>query len=251
MRKFLGIFAVLLAVGTLISCSSSVNKAYSSKTGSAQTVVKNRVEINQVKWNKKVSDANLEYLPSDTNFNEKFPETWDEFKKSNDFVVEGTILDYEKMNDSLKVESKVTIHIDRVIHGNEVLENQNIVTVVPTGFAISKGTDDNTKKSDEILYKKTSFPLPKIGTKIVTGLTSNEERYEDNPALKKSMIKYGLDGSDAYLIAMPDYNFWVKNSESKYVINNLDIRNMKKSNPNYSKVSGLFNLTDRLNKLDK
>ncbi|APX71675.1 hypothetical protein M5C72_00560 [Companilactobacillus allii] len=249
MRKLLGIIAVLLAVGTLISCSSSVNKAYSSKTGSAQTVVRNRVEINQTKWNKEISAANVEYLPSDTDFDEVFPETWTDLKKSNSFIIEGTVLNYEKMRDTLKVESKITIHVDKVIYGNKVLENQNIVTVVPTGFSTSKGTDDNTKKSEQVLYKKTSFPLPKIGSKVITGLKSNEERYEDNPALKKSMIKYGLDGKDAYLIAMPNYNFWVQNSDNKYVINNLDIRNMKKSNPNYGKVSELFDLTDKLNRV--
>lgn len=247
MRKFWGIFAVLLAVGTLISCSSSVNKAYSSKTGSAQTVVEQRVKINRKKWNKKVNDANVEYLPSDTNFNEVFPITWKDFKKANDFVVEGTVLNYEKMEGTLVVESKVMIHVDKVIHGNQVLENQNIVTVVPTGFALSKGTDDNTKKSDEILYQKTSFPLPKIGAKVITGLKSNAERYEENPSLKKAMVKYKLDGSDSYFIAWPDYNFWVQTNNGKYVINNLDIRNMKGSNPNYDKISGLFKLTKQLN----
>lgn len=253
MKKIWGILAIIAVFVTLISCSNGAHKTYNSKKDTENASLKHKVKVNRKHWNKMISEAVIEYLPSGTNFDDTFPTNWHDFKNKNDYVVEGTIVNYEKMeHQQLMIQTKATIHVDKVLNGNKTLEHQYIVTTVPMGFAFTNDVKASVEgkteaKNTEVLYKQTSFPLPKVGDKIITGIKSNKKKFEKNRSFKKDMAKYNLDGSDSYMITEPNYNFWVEDKQKKFVINNLDIRDMKKSNPNYDKVYSLVELTKQLN----
>ncbi|WP_125588236.1 hypothetical protein [Companilactobacillus jidongensis] len=257
MKKIWGVLVILLAVVTLISCSNSAHKAYNSKTESENVSLKRKVKVNKKHWNKMTSAAVIEYLPGSTNFDDVFPSTWHDMKNENNYIIEGTIVNYEKMeHQPLLVETKATIHVDKVLSGSKVLEHQYIVTTVPMGFAFSKDIKSSVEgssdqKNTEVLYRQTNFPLPKIGSQIITGIKSNKKKFDQNRSFKKEMAKYDLSGSDSYLITEPNYNFWIKNADGKFIINNLDIRNMKQDNPNYDKVYSLVELTKQLDSKTK
>ncbi|WP_125565764.1 hypothetical protein [Companilactobacillus insicii] len=252
MKKIWGIFVILLASAMLVSCGSGHNTDGHVISGENASL-KHKVKVNKKYWNKITDDAVIEYLPSETNFDELFPNTWHDFKDKNNYIIEGTIVNYEKMEHRpFIIQTKATIHVDKVIDGGKALENQYIATTFPTGFAfthdVESSVDDQlNNKNTEVLYKQTSFPLPNIGSHVIMGINSNRKKFEKNKALKKEMAKYNLNGSNSYFINDPNYNFWIKNSTGKFVVNNLDIRNMKKNNPNYDKVYSLVELTKQLN----
>lgn len=180
------------------------------------------ISKNKQHWNQELKNTTTKKEPSFgmMDYNND-PLTWQQFKAKNDLIILGTVVDYEKnRNQNIFPTTKVQVRIDKVLFGKKM--NKYITTTFPSGFGYANEIELIDKTiNEEYFYQKNSFPLPKIGSKFVTGMNLLHGKYQ---------------------VSSPLFNFWVlKNDRLK--LNNLDLNDIK----NDEKVSQLLDLTDLLN----
>ena len=239
-------FLITIIAVPIAGCSNKKNE-------SAAELRQEKIQKNRAAWDKKVKNADKAYLISGEDLTQVFPQTMKQLKKKNDFVIQGTIINYRKKEGiTMGDETIASIYVDKVIAGSKSLKGTYIKTTLPHGFAMSDdmnvtfdGDGDNGPNTEKF-YWSNDFPLPKIGSQIITGITSNKEYLKEYPAVREEMEKFKLADSKSYYIKNPMENFWVKNNKGKYVINNKDIRNIDRGSDNFALVSHLFELTKQL-----
>ncbi|WP_162253528.1 hypothetical protein [Companilactobacillus tucceti] len=186
------------------------------------------ISKNKQRWNQETKKAEVKKSPSFGMMDySNEPLTWHKFKKQNDSIILGTVIDYKKnKNQTMFPTTSVQVKVDKVLAGKKF--SKYITTVFPSGFGYEDKIETNIEGNNadgishkEYLYQKKSFPLPKIGSKFVTGIVKDQGKYQ---------------------VSAPLFNFWTFN-KGQLKLNNLDIRNIE----NDEKVDQLRDLTEFLN----
>lgn len=186
------------------------------------------ISKNKQRWNQQVKRVEVKKHPSFGMMDySNEPLTWHKLKKKNDLVILGTVVDYKKnKRQTIFPTTTVQIKINKVLHGKK--GNNYITTTFPSGLGyadeIELGIEKNQEsraEHKEYLYQKESFPLPKIGSRFVTGVVKSHGKYQ---------------------ISAPLFNFWVLNN-NQLELNNKDLKKIE----NDEKVVKLNELTELLN----
>jgi len=185
------------------------------------------ISKNKQRWNQQAKTTKVKYYPSFGMMDySNEPLTWHDLKKKNDSIILGTVIDYKKnKHQAIFPTTTVQVKVDKVLSGKKT--SHYITTNFPSGFGFAdeieidiEGNFSKDVTHKEYLYKKNSFPLPKIGGKFVTGIVKKRGEYQ---------------------ISAPLFNFWVvRNDHLK--LNNLDLRGIQ----NDEKVEQLQDLTEVL-----
>lgn len=253
MRKTLMIsLALLVFVLPLSAYSVNALKSVPNNQSQKLDIRKSNkiIKKNQQLWKKQIKNADV--IDSDElNNKQKFVATsLDQLKNHNKSVIEGTVYNLQKMNSPKNTAyTKATIHIDRVVSGDTSLKGKDIYVALIGGlvsfdhwyFNMSKPKDFD----HEMLVNNEECPLPAIGSKIITGLVPNaiDEASEYNDSLRQS----GFTINNSYAIGNIQYNLWIKNGNSDYVLNNPKVNKMAKNNNSLAKK--LQKLTKEINRL--
>ncbi|CAJ1176068.1 hypothetical protein CPR19092_LGOLGGFK_00106 [Companilactobacillus paralimentarius] len=246
MRKTLMILTLLVFVLPL--SAYSVNTIKNSLHHDSNTSCITTKE-NQRKWRRQTAKANI--IHSEGNGREKVPVgiSLDDLKNYNQAVIEGTIYNLEKMRSPQSMAyTKASVHIDKVISGDKSLKNKIVYLALDGGLVSFDDWYSESKHKaygHNMLVKNDAFPLPIIGSKIITGLIPNnlDEPIELNNDLKRS----GFTSKNSFTINTPQYNFWVKGPNAKeYRLNNPTLRK-KNINGDYL-VESLQQLTKEINR---
>lgn len=186
------------------------------------------ISKNKQRWNQETKKAEVKKSPSFGMMDySNEPLTWHKFKKQNDSIILGTVVDYKKnKNQTIFPTTTVQVKVDKVLAGKKI--SKYITTVFPSGFGYEDKIETNIEGSNsgeishkEYLYQKKSFPLPKIGSKFVTGIVKDQGKYQ---------------------VSAPLFNFWIF-SKGQLKLNNSDIKDIE----NDEKVDQLRDLTEFLN----
>lgn len=244
MRKTLIVLALLVFVLPLSAYSvhaldSTVR--YQSRTEMRKT--KKTLQRNRKIWKKSTAKADVISSDGFDSENEYVSTSLDQLKNHNQALIKGTVYKLQKMSSPQNMAyTKTTIHVDKVISGDRTLQGRDVYVAFSGGLVsfdrwyanMSKPKDSN----HEIFVKNDEFPMPSIGSKVITGLVPNhlDEATEYNDSLKQS----GFTIKNSYALDIPRYNFWIKRPKDKrYKLNNPKI--VKKNN----------DLTKELQKLTK
>ncbi|MFH5811346.1 hypothetical protein [Companilactobacillus sp. FL22-1] len=251
MKKTLMIVVALL-VFTLPLSAYSVNslKSIDKKSLRSEMVAQSATVIqkNQRQWHKEIFDSKVKVVHS-AGFTDEFNTTsltLDQLQNHNQSVIKGTVYNLQKMNSPKNMAyTKAKIHVDKVISGDKTMQGKNIYLVFDGGLVSFNHwyTKEQSKNAErELFVKNDEFPLPAIGSKIITGLIPNhlDEPSDHNAVLKQS----GFTIHNSYTISNPKYNLWIKNTSAKeFQLNNPKLKE-KTNNPLIRK---LQSLTKQLN----
>jgi len=250
MKKTLIVLMTLIFVLPLSACSvsglmHSIGSDLVDKDTDQVAIIKKNSQV----WEKEI--AGMQVVESDEHGDSRgrIASSMTELKKSSKSVIQGTIINFEKMNNPKNVAyTKATIHIDDVISGDKQLKGQNIQMALNSGItSTTKWFADKNQTREvahDILVQYDEFPLPKIGTKIIVGIdpAAKDEPSPYNMALKRSKFDY----QKSYVAIMPEYNLWIKkSSDRKYHLNNPKVAEKLKSNVKMKQ--GLTKLTETIN----
>ncbi|KRO00054.1 hypothetical protein IV57_GL002070 [Companilactobacillus kimchiensis] len=186
------------------------------------------IKKNQNLWNKQLRKADVIHRDGFDSDDGYVGTSMDQLKNHNKAFIKGTVYNLQKMNSPKNMAyTKATIHIDKVLSGDKSLQGKNIYVVFDGGLVSFDHWYANMSKpkdfDHEMLVKNDEFPLPSIGTKIITGLVPNQldQPLEYNDSLKQS----GFTVKNSYALDVPKYNFWVKKTGTeKYILNNPKVR---------------------------
>lgn len=246
MRKTLMILTLLVFVLPLSAYSVNTIKNSLHHDSNTSCIT---IKENQRKWRRQTAKANI--IHSEGNGREKVPVgiSLDDLKNYNQAVIEGTIYNLEKMRSPQSMAyTKASVHIDKVISGDKSLKNKIVYLALNGGLVSFDDWYSESKHKaygHNMLVKNDEFPLPIIGSKIITGLIPNnlDEPIELNNDLKRS----GFTSKNSFTINTPQYNFWVKGPNAKeYRLNNPTLRK-KNINGDYL-VESLQQLTKEINR---
>lgn len=235
MKKTLIALIALIFVLPLAACSNT----------SKDTAIKE----NTSRWHKTISG--LEVVKTDKYGNDRgyIARTMKELKKVNESVIQGTVYDMSKIdNFNNGAYTKVTVYVDKVISGKKSLQGKKIVLVMNGGITTTnswyKNQNQTRETNHDILVQYNEAPLPKVGSKIIGGITTIEKT--EPTIYMKTIKKNNLANTNTYDLDMPAFNFWIKDSKDKqYHLNNPKATKELKVNPEMAK--SIKNLTDGLN----
>lgn len=161
-------------------------------------------------------------------------------KLSSDYLISGTVYNLERMPQSDgRAVTRVTIKVDRVIKGERKLRGKFIKTAMNSGIIRDSGKD--------VLIEYDQYPLPIIGSKIITGIYKNKSDMADRTHIKYLKAN-GLMGSDGYGIHDQAYNVWIKNvGDDDYHLNNSAVIDRKSPEYLFPVSEDLLTLTDVIN----
>lgn len=239
MKKILVVLIALIFVLPLAACQTSA--ANSSNTSD--------IKRNANSWNKVIKD--LEVVTTDNTGNDRglIARSMKELNGANQSVIQGTVYNLSKLNNPNNAAyTKATIMVDKVINGKKSLKGKKITLVLNGGVTTTsrwyKDQNQTREAEHDILVQYSQAPLPKIGSKIIVGISPIEKK---EPTTYMQTIKQNkLARSTTYDLNMPAFNYWIKNSDDKdYHLNNPQADARLKANPKMAK--DIKNLTDELN----
>lgn len=248
MKKTLPILTLLLAIVTISACTNnSQSENASSQTESSivsqpkDNVTQDEIKTNKTNWENGISSLKVVHDKSSISDYASFPTKLANLKKNNDYVISGTVTNLETMTDNNQAPmTKATIMVDNVLSGNGKLKKHEIKVIFNGGIT----TND---KSKQVFVEKSDTPIPSIGSKIITGITSNRSGDTDKE-YAKYLKKNHLGGSDSFAISVPEYNLWIyDNNSHKYVLNNPQLIGKKVSYSNEDNAKKLKKLTKQIN----
>lgn len=225
------ILIILLALGVILPLSAcginSVQEKQSEQSKQIQLLDKNKKN-----WQKEIADADViqsDVLKGQSTY---VGTTLNQLKNHNQALIKGTITNLEKMHSPKNMAyTKTTIHIDKVISGDKTIKNKSYFVALNGGVVSFDSWYANMAKPKDfdhkMFIKYDEFPLPSIGTEVVTGLMPIhlDEPLEYNTALKQS----GFTIKNSFAIDGAKYNFWVKNPKTKkYQLNNPTVKKSDK-----------------------
>lgn len=242
MKKILIILVALTVMLPLSACSvKSVHENQTRQSKQVQLLKKNKKA-----WEKEIADADV--IQSDVLKDEStyVGTTLNQLKNHNQALIKGTIVNLEKMHSPKnRAYTKATIHIDKVLSGDKTLQNKSYFVALNGGVvSFDRWYANMSKPKDfdhKMLIKHDEFPLPDIGSEIITGLMPIhlDEPLEYNTALKQS----GFTIKNSFAIDGAKYNFWVKDPKTKkYQLNNPTVKKADKQ-----LAHELDKLTDKIN----
>lgn len=254
MKKILMIILSLSVFGLVLSVYS-VNTLKSSMTQHQKETrtlrnTNRMINSNRKQWDKQIANADVIESNELKNDGEPIASSLEQLQNHSKLVIEGTVYNLQKMNSPKNMAyTKVELHIDKVISGDKDIQGKRIYLAMAGGLVsfdhwyanMSKPKDFN----HEILVNIEEAPLPKIGSKVITGVIPNviDESSEYNDALKQS----GFTINNSYAISNQQYNVWIKNpGKKKYVLNNTKVN--KRAAKNNDLTKALQKLTDQINK---
>jgi len=207
------------------------------------------IRKNSRTWKKEISD--LPIIKSDGlgDSGGYIAQSMQQLKSVNDSVINGTVYSLERMESSKNLAfTRATVHVDKVISGDKELKGKNIQMVLNSGITSTScwyADKNQTREADhDILVQYSEFPLPEIGSKIILGISSEvkNETTPYNEGLKQS----GLHLKKSYIVNMPEFNLWIKDSKDrKYRLNNPKANEKLKANKEMKRK--ITKLTDELN----
>ncbi|WCG35682.1 hypothetical protein [Companilactobacillus farciminis] len=221
------ILLILVALGVILPLSACSVKSM-QKDQSRQSKQVQLLEKNKQAWKKEIADADV--IESDGLKGEStyVGTTLNQLKNHNQSLIKGTVVNLEKMHSPKNMAyTKATIHIDKVLSGDKTLQNKDYFVALNGGVVsfdrwyanMSKPKDFNHK----MLIKHDEFPLPSIGSEIITGLMPIhlDEPLEYNSALKQS----GFTIKNSFAMDGAKYNFWIRKPDTKkYQLNNPTVK---------------------------
>ena len=250
MKKTLIVLMTLVFVLPLSACSvSSMLHSSGSKIDQKSISQTDIIKKNYNSWQKNVDGIEIVKSNTAVDSRGKIAESMIQLKELNNSVIQGTVYNLEKMNNTKNVAyTRATIHVDKVISGDKKLQGKDIQMALNGGITSTSQwyADKNQTREavHDILVQYSEFPLPKIGAKLIMGMNQADENEPSpyNKALKKSKFDY----KKSYVAGMPEYNLWVKNPEDKkYHLNNPQADKKLKTNPEMKQ--GISKLTTELN----
>ncbi|GEO64835.1 hypothetical protein [Companilactobacillus nantensis] len=229
MKKTLMIIVALL-VFVLPLSAYSVNALRSSDARQIKLEQSSKlIHTNQKKWRKHIAKADVIHSDEFANQSTSVSTSLEQLQNHSQTVIQGTVYNLQKMHSPEGMSyTKATIYVDRVISGDESIKDKNIYLALDGGLVsydcwYAKNIGKNMDPKHEILVQNDEFPLPTIGSKVITGLVPNHlnETNAYNTALKQS----GFTINNSYAIDNPQYDFWVKKPKAtKYQLNNPKLR---------------------------
>lgn len=250
MRKTLMVILVLLVFVLPLSAYSINVLKNSQQKQSSHIQSTTTIRQNQLSWKKQIKNADVIDSDEFEGGNSFVATSLDQLKNHSKSVIKGTVYKLDKMNSPKNMAyTKASVHIDQVISGDESLKNKTVYLALVGGLVSFDHWYANVNRpkdlNHEMLVKNEQAPLPKIGSRIITGVIPNtiDEPTDYNEALRQS----GFTISNSYAIDNLKYNFWVKNRNSKkFILNNPKARKQTMKNDNLAEA--LENLTSEINK---
>lgn len=229
MKKTLMIIVALIVFVLPLSAYSvnalnSTDARHIKQEQSSKLIHKNR-KI----WQRNLAKADVIHSDEFANQSTVASTSLEQLQNHSQTVIQGTVFNLQKMHSPEGMSyTKATIYVDRVISGDESLQNKNIYLALDGGLVsydcwYAKNIGKTKDPNHEMLIKNDEFPLPMIGSKVITGLVPNhlDEPSAYNAALKQS----GFTINNSYAVDSPRYDFWVKEPKaSKYKLNNPKLR---------------------------
>lgn len=247
MRKILMAIVILVFVLPLSAYSVKAlqkSTAHSIPSESPSAIIKK----NQKAWKRSTANASIIHSDEFNHNRGNVGTSLDQLKNQNKVVIKGTVYKLEKMvSPKNTAYTKASIHVDQVISGDESVKNQTIYLALNGGLVSLDqyaGSSKPKNPDQKILVKNDEFPLPSVGSKVITGLLPMrvDESSEYGNALKQS----GFTVDNSFAVNVPQYNFWVKAPKAKhYLLNNPKLR--QKSQQDNDLAQALHRLTTELN----
>lgn len=187
------------------------------------------IRKNRKIWQRSTAKAEVIHSDEFTNKSMVASTSLEQLQNHSQTVIQGTVINLQKMHSPEGMSyTKATVYVDRVISGDDSLCGKSIYLALDGGLVsydcwYAKNIGKSKDPNHEMLIKNDEFPLPVIGSKIITGLVPNhlDEPSAYNAALKES----GFTINNSYAVDSPRYDFWVKDSKSaKYQLNNPKMR---------------------------
>ncbi|GEO47360.1 hypothetical protein [Companilactobacillus kimchii] len=172
----------------------------------------------------------------------------DRFYADNPTIFEGVVLNLEPMSEM--VETKATILVKKVWHGDQSVKNKRIYTVFRSGitkakyaFSSIEGEHLNKKfnPDQKVLMVRKDIPVPKIGSVIIGSFKSFKMTSEAYDSTRQNIYddKYGINFDQFYLLKNPRTNLWVKDKK-RFILNNPEFKKLKDN----TEFKNLYALTD-------
>jgi len=243
-KKIMAYLIIIFCTVFTCACSKQSQKLSNSE---GESSFKSEIKSNKKEWNIKVKRVPIVNYPkldstSESIENDHFNSSLQLIKglKDNDLdnatffkksiVINATIVNFEEMKDkAIGPTTEVTILVNKVLSGKKSLEGRTIKTEFGGGLTKVKyiytdvegnyygnyyGYDDpNTR----LFANDPAFPMPKIGSKIVTQVVNFSTISKGQQRNYKA--KYKLTSKNFYPIKDPYVLFWIKN-KGGYRLNN-------------------------------
>lgn len=243
MKKILMILSTLILVLPLSACG--INNQSSKVDKQTEIVQKNKKQ-----WNKQIADLQVENQKGLKNSSAFIPTSMEKLKQGNANVIQGTVYNLQKMKSPENMAyTKATIHVDKVISGDKSLKGKNVFTSVDGGITTANNFYKNMNQTREanhnILVQFQEFPTPKVGAKVIVGI-SPVEKLNANNSYDQTLKNNKFNLAKTYYLQNVQYGLWVKNpKDDKYHLNNpLELKRLSKD---LSTKNGIEKLTIELN----
>lgn len=254
-----------LCLMSISACSTQSQKLSNTKE---QSSFETEIKTNKKKWNNKIKNIPVVKYPKVSSTTETIEEDHYNFSfqlveglkdsKLNEAsffkentVINATIVNYKEMKDKvISPTTEVTIFVNKVLSGSKSLKGRTIKTEFGGGLTKVQylfsdvegnyyGKDYGYNNPDtKVFADNLSFPMPKIGSKIVTQvenfstLSKGQQKYYET--------KYKLTSKNFYPIKDPYILFWIKKG-NKYQLNNPGFVNIQNDE--------IEKITSKVNKL--
>jgi len=250
-KRVITYLIIIFCTVFISACSTQSQKLSNSKEDSS---LKTEIKSNKQKWNNKVKNVPIVNYPEldstsesiendhlnfslqpiqglkDSNLNEP-----NFFKKNT--VINATVVNFEEMRDKvIGPTTEVTIFVNNVLSGQKSLEGRTIKTEFGGGLTKSEylytDIEGNYHGNDygyndpntEVFANDPAFPMPKIGSKIVTQVVNFSTISKGQQRNYKT--KYQLTPKNFYPIRDPYVLFWIK-KKGEYRLNNPEFKDIQ------------------------
>jgi len=218
-NEYIALIILLLMICT--GCSKRAN-TINEKNSYYTSSKKDEIKLNKNNWEKKQKKAEIHNMPMYVESipqKSKSPDSIKAIAKNHGILVQGTVINLEKGNQSIRPTTKIILHIDKVITGNKNIQGKNIKYftaggILPkdayTGVGYTSQSDGQT-----VYVKYDRYPIPEIGNKVIVSLKKGEINFVGK---KDHLEQYDLKNEEE--------EYWIFDSKTcKYIMNNKLIRN--------------------------
>ncbi|MQS90165.1 hypothetical protein [Companilactobacillus mishanensis] len=197
-----------------------------------------KAEASQLSWEKQTKNLKIVHTiesSGDYNGSVNTLEGMEKIQSDSSFI-KAKVLDlnpvkyYKNPKKSMEMfgpNTKITVHVDKVIGGDKKLENKTINLNVPGGITTYnktfEGQNNPSKKDYPVLEQDDNEPFPTRNSEIILSIQPTDWTYD---VQSLTLDKNGFKKGTTFAPVMSAIHFWIKHpGDDKFVLNNSLIKN--------------------------
>ncbi|CAJ1176282.1 hypothetical protein [Companilactobacillus nantensis] len=236
MKKILTLFLLSSIIFTLVGCTNST--ANNSETYYTEAK-KSQIQKNKQQWQNKVTNSEVHTLGKYIETLPKNDIPTASLVKGEGTIIKATVLNLQEASQTITPTTKIIIHVDKVLTGNNKLAGKNVKYftaggLIPKNNYMSPDSQEPQFKDVTVFEKRLAYPIPNVGKHIIINL-------------KPSKLDFGgrKDKLKQYVPVNVEQEYWIFDKSAKrYQLNNQLI-----TNGEYQKFPKLMKLTNEINQI--